>query len=87
MVAFAVMSAGITSACTLTLAFGGDYLSQFVCIPSLIAVVVFMIALGLIDFYGISESVRINNGALINLILASKITYGMADQGGVVQGS
>ena len=60
MVAFAVMAAGITSACTLTLAFSGDYLSQFVGIPSLIAAVVFMIALGLINFYGISESVRIN---------------------------
>src|SRR5215216_1641542 len=60
MVAFAVMAAGITSACTLTLAFSGDYLSQFVGIPSIIAAVVFMIALGLINFYGISESVKIN---------------------------
>src|SRR5215207_5028811 len=60
MVAFAVMAAGITSACTLTLAFSGDYLSQFVGIPSIIAAVLFMIALGLINFYGISESVRIN---------------------------
>ena len=59
-VAFAVMTAGITSACTLTLAFSGDYLSQFVGIPSLIAAVVFMICLGLINFYGISESVKIN---------------------------
>ena len=60
MVAFAVMAAGITSACTLTLAFSGDYLSQFVGIPSIIAAVAFMIALGLINFYGISESVKIN---------------------------
>src|SRR5215207_5743253 len=60
MVAFAVMAAGITSACTLTLAFSGDYLSQFVGIPSIIAAVLFMIGLGLINFYGISESVRIN---------------------------
>ena len=60
MVAFAVMAAGITLACTLTLAFSGDYLSQFVGIPSIIAAVVFMIALGLINFYGISESVKIN---------------------------
>ena len=60
MVAFAVMAAGITSACILTLAFSGDYLSQFVGVPSIIAAVAFMIALGLINFYGISESVKIN---------------------------
>src|ERR671914_1362740 len=87
MVAFAVMAAGITSACTLTLAFSGDYLSQFVGIPSLIAAIVFMIALGLINFYGISESVRINviltcveiTGLLL-IILIGAVTLG-AGQG------
>jgi APA family basic amino acid/polyamine antiporter len=86
MVAFAVMAAGITSACTLTLAFSGDYLSQFVGIPSLVAAVVFMIALGLINFYGISESVRINvlltcveiTGLLL-IILIGAVTLGAGE--------
>jgi basic amino acid/polyamine antiporter, APA family len=60
MVAFAVMASGITSACTLTLAFSCDYLAQFINVPILGAALVFMILINLINFYGISESVRIN---------------------------
>jgi APA family basic amino acid/polyamine antiporter len=60
MVAFAVMASGITSASTLTLAFSGDYLAQFINVPVLGAALVFMILINLINFYGISESVRIN---------------------------
>jgi amino acid transporter len=60
MVAFAVMASGITSACTLTLAFSGDYLSQFISVPIIAAAVVFMLLITGINFYGISESVRIN---------------------------
>src|SRR5215212_10093256 len=60
MVAFAVAASSITSACVLTLAFSGDYISQFVGIPTLVAAVIFLIVIGLINFYGISESVRIN---------------------------
>src|SRR3712207_7573651 len=41
MVAFAVMASGITSACTLTLAFSGDYLAQFITVPVLGAALVF----------------------------------------------
>jgi amino acid transporter len=90
MVAFAVMAAGITSACTLTLAFSGDYLSQFVGIPSLIAAVLFMITLGLINFYGISESVRINvvltcvelTGLLLIILIGfATVGAGQADPG------
>jgi len=60
MVAFAVMASGITSACTLTLAFSGDYLAQFITVPIIGAAVVFMLVITGINFYGISESVRIN---------------------------
>src|SRR5829696_4681748 len=60
MVAFAVMASGITSACTLILAFSGDYLSQFISVPIIGAALVFMVLIGCINFYGISESVRIN---------------------------
>jgi basic amino acid/polyamine antiporter, APA family len=59
-VAFAVMCSSITSACTLTLAFSGDYLSQFVGVPTLLAAIVFLIVVSFINFYGISESVRLN---------------------------
>ena len=59
-VAFAVMCSSITSACTLTLAFSGDYLSQFVGVPTLLAAVAFLILVSFINFYGISESVRLN---------------------------
>ena len=60
MVAFAVMASGITSACTLTLAFSGDYLAQFITVPIIGAALVFMLLITAINFYGISESVRIN---------------------------
>ncbi len=48
MVAFAVMASGITSACTLTIAFSGDYLSQFISVPIVAAALVFMLVVGLV---------------------------------------
>lgn len=60
MVAFAVMASGITSACTLTLAFSGDYLAQFISVPVIGAAIAFMLLITAINFYGITESVRIN---------------------------
>jgi basic amino acid/polyamine antiporter, APA family len=59
-VAFAVAASSITSASVLTLAFSGDYLSQFINVPTLVAAVVFLLVVSFINFYGISESVRIN---------------------------
>jgi amino acid transporter len=59
-VAFAVAASSITSACVLTLAFSGDYLSQFVNVPTLVSAVLFLALVSFINFYGISESVRIN---------------------------
>ena len=59
-VAFAVAASSITSACVLTLAFSGDYLSQFVNVPTLVAAILFLALVSFINFYGISESVRIN---------------------------
>src|SRR5829696_2570799 len=71
MLAFAVMASGITSACTLTLAFSGDYLSQFTSVPIVAAALVFMVLVGLINFYGISESVK------INVVLTSVEVFGL----------
>lgn len=59
-VAFAVAASSITSACVLTLAFSGDYLSQFINVPTLVSAVVFLALVSFINFYGIAESVRIN---------------------------
>ena len=90
MVAFAVMASGITSACTLTLAFSGDYLAQFISVPVIGAALVFMVLINLINFYGISESVKINviltcveitGLLLIVLIGAAALFAGTGDPG------
>jgi APA family basic amino acid/polyamine antiporter len=60
MVAFAVAAASLTSASVLSLAFSGDYLLQFISAPSVLAALVFVVIIRFINFYGISESVRLN---------------------------
>ena len=60
LVAFAVMSSGLTSASTLARAFGGDYLSVFVEAPATLVAVGFILAVAAINFRGISESVKLN---------------------------
>ncbi|MDQ4081839.1 MAG: APC family permease [Actinomycetota bacterium] len=60
MVAFAVMASGITSASTLSRAFGGDYLREFIDVPTTVAALVFIVIVALINFRGISESVKTN---------------------------
>jgi APA family basic amino acid/polyamine antiporter len=60
MVAFAVMCSGITSASTLSRAFGGDYLSEFVELPVVLVGIAFICVIAAINFRGISESVKTN---------------------------
>src|SRR5215210_5136444 len=60
MVAFAVTAASLTSASVLSLAFSSDYLLQFISFPSVLAALVLVVIIGFINFYGISESVRLN---------------------------
>ena len=62
MVAFAVMASGVASAATLATAFGGDYLSEFVELPQVLVGLVFIAVVALINFRGISESVKLNLG-------------------------
>ena len=62
MVAFAVVCSGLASAATLARAFGGDYLSEFVSLPTALVGVAFIVVMSLINFRGIKESVRINVG-------------------------
>ena len=65
MVAFAVMCSGVTSASTLATAFGGDYLSVFVELPTVLVGIAFVLAIALINFRGIRESVRFNVGCTL----------------------
>lgn len=62
MVTFGVAMSGLTSASTLSIAFGGDYLAQFVAVPTIIAAVIFITLVSLLNFRGISESVKVNFG-------------------------
>ena len=59
-VAFAVMSSGIASASTLARAFAGDYLSEFVDLPLVLAAIAFILIVAAINLRGIAESVGVN---------------------------
>jgi basic amino acid/polyamine antiporter, APA family len=60
MVAFAVMASGLASSSAISTTFGGRYLAEFVELPTLAVALVFIVILALINFIGISESVRLN---------------------------
>lgn len=60
LVAFAVMMSGITSASAAARAFGGDYLAEFVSLPTLAGALVFLAAVTVVNFAGISESIKVN---------------------------
>ena len=59
-VAFAVMMSGIASASAAAVAFGGNYLQAFVGAPPMVAAFCFLGAITLINFIGISESIKVN---------------------------
>jgi amino acid transporter len=65
LIAFAVMSSGVASAATLATAFGGDYLSEFVDLPTVLVGVAVIAVLALINFRGIKESVGFNMGCTL----------------------
>ncbi|OZM70582.1 amino acid permease [Amycolatopsis antarctica] len=60
MVAFAVMCSGITSASSAAVAFGDTYVAEFITSPMPLMAILFIIGLGLINFRGVSESVKTN---------------------------
>jgi amino acid transporter len=60
MVAFTVMMSGITSASAAARAFGGDYLAEFVSVPTLVAAWVFLGLVTLVNLRGIGESIKVN---------------------------
>lgn len=61
-IGFAVMCSGITSASSAAIAFGDDYLQEFVTFPVVLAAIGFVLLIALINFRGVSESVKINLG-------------------------
>lgn len=72
-IAVAIMASGITSASTAARAFGGDYLQTFVTAPTLLMALGFLLALELINFVGISQSVRLN--VVLSLIEAAGLVF------------
>ena len=60
MVAFAVMSSGITSASSAAVAFGKTYLKVFIILPTWAVAITFIVALALINFRGVGESLKAN---------------------------
>ncbi len=81
---FAVMMSSITSAATLSRAFGGDYLSEFVDLPVILVGLAIVVLIALINFRGIGESVKFNVACtiieLLGLLLV--IAIGVAFLGG-----
>jgi amino acid transporter len=86
LVTFAVAISGITSAATLARAFGGDYLAEFVDIEILVGAVALLVLIGIVNFIGIRESVRLNFGLtaveVAGLILITVIGLGVLFDGG-----
>ena len=64
-VAFAVMCSGLASAATLSRAFAGDYFVQFIQAPIVVVAILFLLVVALINFRGISESVKLNMGLTV----------------------
>jgi len=62
MVTFAVMCSGLGSASTLARAFGGDYLAEFVSVPTVAVAFCFLLVVAAINSRGIGESVKVNVG-------------------------
>ena len=59
-IAFAVMMSGIASAAAASVAFGGNYLQQLADAPWWAAAAAFIVIVTLINFIGISESIKVN---------------------------
>lgn len=65
LVGFCMLSAGIVSVGALALGFAGDYLAEFVSVPTAVVVVVFLGLLAALNARGISESMGVNRVATI----------------------
>jgi basic amino acid/polyamine antiporter, APA family len=90
LVAFSLVAAGLSAAGALAQVFGGPYFQTFLSVPTLLVAALFILALGLINFRGISESVRANtvmslielSGLAIILVIGAVVLFsGDADLG------
>jgi basic amino acid/polyamine antiporter, APA family len=59
-VAFTVMSSGITSASSAAVAFGETYLKEFITLPAWAVAITFIVLLALVNFRGVGESLKAN---------------------------
>ncbi len=59
-IGFSMMSAAVTAAASLAVAFAGDYLAEFVAVPATVAAIVFLVAVALLNLRGIEESMKVN---------------------------
>ncbi len=59
-IGFSMMSAAVTAAASLAVAFAGDYLAEFVAVPASGAAIVFLVAVALLNLRGIEESMKVN---------------------------
>lgn len=88
-IAFAVVMSGITSASAAGVTFGGDYLTEFVTLPTVAVAVAFLAILSLVNFWGISESVKLNlvftaielSGLLIIIVIGLVTVLGRGRSG------
>jgi basic amino acid/polyamine antiporter, APA family len=89
-VAFAVMASGVTSASALARAFAGDYLHEFVDVPTTVAALAFIVLVATINFRGIVESLSVNvvltlvelSGLLVIVAIGAWVlAHGNADVG------
>ncbi|MFC8125600.1 APC family permease [Streptomyces sp. NPDC057302] len=62
---FCMLAAGIVSVAALARGFGGDYLAEFVTLPLVLVLIVFLASLALLNARGISESTRANGVATV----------------------
>jgi amino acid transporter len=86
LVAFAVMASGVTSAAALATAFGGDYLSVFIDVDTVIAALALLVLIAAVNLRGISESVKLNVGftlvevgGLVLIVIIAAVALGQGD--------
>jgi amino acid transporter len=94
MVAFAVMMSGVTSASAAARAFGGNYLAEFITLPTVLAALAFIALITVVNFVGISQSVRVNvaltlieaTGLLVIIVIGlAALVSGDGDPGRAVE--
>jgi APA family basic amino acid/polyamine antiporter len=89
LVAFAVISSGLTSASAASLSFAG-YFQELAALPPILVAVTFLLALAALNFRGVAESVRVNVAftcieltglAIVIVVGLSALARGIGDPG------